>query len=203
MSKTVTKKGFVAFCNYLLPAVKDGEIGDKEWARAAMLAFGDLPSIPSGLVSKKLLWTHVPTNRTYRRTKVTHEHFKTRTKTCREIVAAFLNDELTPELLNNIIEEGRKVHYVEEYENIVLRPYQQDESIIDWQEEYERAGIELVEDPGTFGNKLYYYRVGIIMYADKHEAALAHNISPSTVVNRSRSPKWPDWVEYKYEFDND
>jgi len=45
----------------------------------------------------------------------------------------YLRDELTQEALNAIIEEGRKVHLVEEYENIVLRPYQQDESIEDWQ----------------------------------------------------------------------
>ena len=115
MSKTVTKRGFVAFCNYLLPAIKDGQIGNHEWARAAMLAFGDLPSIPSGLVSKKLLWKHKPTNRVYRSSKVTHEHFKTRTKTCREIVDLYLNDELTQEKLNEVIEEGRKVHFVAEY----------------------------------------------------------------------------------------
>ena len=45
MSATVTKKGFKAFCEYLLPAVKDGKMGDKEFARAAMLAFGDIPSV--------------------------------------------------------------------------------------------------------------------------------------------------------------
>ena len=203
MSKTATKRGFVAFCNYLLPAIKDGQIGNHEWARAAMLAFGDLPSIPSGLVSKKLLWKHEPTNRVYRSSKVTHEHFKTRTKTCREIVDLYLNDELTQEKLNEVIEEGRKVHFVEEYENIVLRPFQQDESVLTWQEEYEKAGIELVPDPGTFGSKLYYYQINTIMYADKNEAADAHNISASTVVNRSRSVKWPDWLEFKYEFNND
>jgi hypothetical protein len=200
MAKTVTKKGFIAFCNYLLPAVKDGYIGDKEWARAAMLAFGDLPSIPSGLVSKKLLWTHEPTGRTYRKSKVTHEHFKTRTKTCREIVGVYLREELTQEILNDIIEEGRKVHFVEEYENIVLRPYQQDESIEDWEIEYANAGIELVKDPGTFGHKLYYYEIDTIMYADKHEAAKKHKCNASTVVNRSRSVKWPTWSEFKYDF---
>ena len=35
------------------------------------------------------------------------------------------------------------------------------------------------------------------------KAADAYNISASTVVNRSRSVKWPDWLEFKYEFNND
>jgi len=74
MSATVTKKGFKAFCEYLLPAVKDGKMGDKEFARAAMLAFGDIPSVHSGFVSESLLMTHGPTGRVYRKTRVTHEH---------------------------------------------------------------------------------------------------------------------------------
>lgn len=203
MSATVTHKGFVAFCEYLLPAVKDGRMGRKEWARAAMLSFGDLPSIPSGLVSKTLLWTHEPTGRTYRKSRVTHEHFKTRTKTCREIVHLYMDDRLTPEMLEIVIEEGRQVHFVDELENIALRPFQQDESILTWQEEYEKAGIELVPDPGTFGNKTYYYKIDEIYYADANEAADATGVHSKTVKARCNNVKWPDWHEIKYEFTND
>lgn len=203
MTATVTKKGFKTFCEYLLPAVKDGKMGDKEFARAAMLAFGDIPSIHSGLVSESLLITHGPTGRVYRKTRVTHEHFKTRTKTCREIVAKYLDGSLTAEELENVIEEGRKVHYVEEQENLILRKYQQNEEINSWEEEYELAGIKLVKDPGTFGNKTYYYRIDLIFYADKNEAAEEHKVNPSTVVNRSRSEKWPTWEEFKYDLKND
>ncbi len=203
MSATVTKKGFKAFCEYLLPAVKDGKMGDREFARAAMLAFGDIPSIHSGLVSESLLWEHSPTGRVYRKTRVTHEHFKTRTKTCREIVAKYLEGTLTALELEKVIEEGRKVHYVEEQENITLRRFQQDEDVSCWEEEYELAGIRLVKDPGTFGNKTYYYRIDLIYYADKNEAAEEHKVNPSTVVNRSRSAKWPTWEELKYDLKND
>ena len=38
------------------------------------------------------------------------------------------------------------------------------------------------------------------MYADKHEAAKKHICNASTVVNRSRSDKWPTWSEFKYDF---
>jgi len=38
------------------------------------------------------------------------------------------------------------------------------------------------------------------MYADKHEAAKKHKCSTATVVNRSRSEKWPKWKQFKYDF---
>lgn len=198
MSRTVSYDGFKHIVWALLPLVKEGKLGVEEFGRCTMLSFGDVSTVPSGMVSDTLTWTHEPTGRTYRSSKVTEEHFITRTTTCRNIARAYLAGELTEDKLNELIEKGRKVHIVSEQENLDLRPYQQSADYPSWESQYKAAGINLVPDPGTFGSKQYYYIVDGIPYADKHEAAAAHGVGTSTVVNRSRSEKWPTWEEYKY-----
>lgn len=198
MSKTVSYDGFIHIVNALLPLVGEGKLSVEEFGRVTMLAFGDVSSVHSGLVSSKLCWTHEPTGRTYRQGNVTHEHFKTRTATCRDIANEFLAGTLTSDRLLQLIEEGRKVHFVTEQENIDLRPFQQSDNYPTWEEQYQAAGIELVEDPGLFGNRSYWYRVDGVTYADKHEVAAAYNCGLSTVVNRSRNSKYPNWEEHKY-----
>lgn len=198
MSKTVSYEGFKHIVWALLPLVKEGKIGVEEFGRCTMLAFGDVGTVSSGLVSDNLTWTHEPTGRTYRSSKVTEEHFITRTTTCRDIANTYLDGDLTDEKLIELIEKGREVHLVTEQENLDLRPFQQSDDYPTWESQYKAAGINLVPDPGTFGSKQYYYIIDDIAYADKHEAAAAHGVGVATVVNRSRSQKWPTWEEYKY-----
>jgi hypothetical protein len=198
MSKTVSYDGFIHIVKATLPLVKERKITLEEFGRCAMLAFGDIGSVHSGLISSDIIRTHNPTGRMWRGSEVTHEHFKTRTVTCREICQEYLDGNLTDERLIELIEEGRKVHYVTKQENIDLCVHQQNKDLTTWQEQYEACGIKLVKDVELFGNKTYWYRVDGIAYADKHEAAAAHSCGSSTVVNRSRNKKFPNWKEYKY-----
>lgn len=198
--KTVSYDGFRHIVWALLPLVKDGRLTVEEFGRATMLSFGDVSTIPSGLVSSSLVWYHEPTKAYYRNPKVTHEHYITRTNTCRTIANTFLDGNLTEQKLTDIIEEGRMVHFVSEDENLRLRVYQQSDDYPTWQEQYAAAGIELVPDPGTMGNKTYYYIIEGEVFKDKHEVVSKHGISYKTVVSRCRSKnsKWLGWEEYKY-----
>lgn len=199
MSTVSDPAKFIASTKALLPLLKDGTYTIEEFGRDRMLIFGDLPTISSGLVSSNLVVNHAPTKTSFRTCNVTHEHYVTRTATCRRIAELYLEGKLTDDLLEEIVEEGRKVHYVTMQENIDLRPYQQSPDYPTWQDQYKAAGIELIPDPGLFGNKTYYYIIEGVPYADKHEAAKAHGVGASTVVNRSRSKKkFLDWEEHKY-----
>ena len=198
MSKTVSYDGFIHIVKATLPLVKEGKITLEEFGRSAMLSFGDIGSVHSGLISDALVRTHSPTNRKWRDCDVTHEHFKTRTTTCREICQEYLDGNLTDERLVELIEEGRKVHYVSKQENIDLCAHQQNKDLKTWQEQYAACGINLVNEVELFGNKTYWYKVDGKSYADKHEVAKEHSCGASTVVNRSRNKKFPGWEEYKY-----
>jgi hypothetical protein len=200
MSTVSDPAKFIASTKALLPLLKDGTYTIEEFGRDRMLIFGDLPSIASGYVSSRLVVNHAPTKTSFRNCNVTHEHYVTRTTTCRRIAELYLEDKLTDDLLEMIVDEGRKVHYVTMQENIDLRPYQQSPKYPTWQEQYAAAGITLVPDPGLFGNKTYYYIIDDIPYADKHLAAKAHGVGVSTVVNRARNQnqKFVGWTEHKY-----
>lgn len=170
----------------------------QEVARILMLSYGDVKTKPSGLVSKSLIVVHIPTGRMYREGKCTGEHFKTRTKTCREICELYKKGKLTDKKLYHILDEGRAVHLVTEEENIRLRTFQQDHTYETWEEEYEACGIKLVSDPGTRGHCKYYYVIDGKTYLDITQAANTYDIHPRTVKSRCNSAKFKDWQELRY-----
>ncbi len=170
-----------------------------EVARVLMLSYGDVDTKPSGLVSKSLVHFHEPTSRYYRKGKYTEEHFKTRTKTCREVCENYLNGTLTDGLLHALLDEGREVHFVTKEENERVRRYQQDHAITSWEEEYDACGIELVEDPGMFGNSKYYYIIDDVAYRSVNHAADELDVHSRTIKNRSNSDKFPNYLELEYE----
>ena len=170
-----------------------------EVGRILMLSYGDVETKPSGLVSESLVYFHEPTSRYYRKGKYTEEHFKTRTKTCREICEAYLNGELTDVLLYTLLDVGREVHFVTKEENERVRRYQQDHAITSWEEEYQACGITLVEDPGMFGNSKYYYIIDGVVYQNVNHAAEGINVHSRTIKNRCKSEKFPNYQELEYE----
>jgi len=150
-------------------------------------------------VSKALVNYHAPTNQYYRKGKFTEEHFITRTSTCRAICDHYLDGSLDDDLLYYLLDHGRKVHYTTEEENVRLRVYQQDkENYPTWVEQYEAAGIELVEDPGMFGNSKYYYEIDGKVYKNVNEAAEGEGVIAATIKRRSNNSKFPNYVELEY-----
>ena len=171
----------------------------EEVARILMLSYGDVKTKSSGYVSKALVNYHKPTNHYYRKGRFTEEHFNTRTSTCRAICDHYLDGSLDDDLLYSLLDEGREVHYTTEEENIILRVFQQDlVNYPTWKEQYKAAGIELVEDPGMFGNWKYYYEVDGKVYRDVNEAAKGEGVIAATIKKRSYNSKFPSYVEVEY-----
>ena len=171
----------------------------EEVARILMLSYGDVKTESSGYVSKALVNYHAPTNQYYRKGKFTEEHFITRTSTCRAICDHYLDGSLDDDLLYYLLDHGRKVHYTTEEENVRLRVYQQDkENYPTWSDQYEAAGIELVEDPGMFGNSKYYYEIDGKVYKNVNEAAEGEGVIAATIKRRSNNSKFPNYVELEY-----
>lgn len=171
----------------------------EEVARILMLSYGDVKTESSGYVSKALVNYHAPTNQYYRKGKFTEEHFNTRTSTCRAICEHYLDGSLDDDLLYYLLDHGRKVHYTTEEENVRLRVYQQDkENYPTWVDQYEAAGIELVEDPGMFGNMKYYYEIDGKVYKNIYEAAKSEGVIAPTIKRRSNNSKFPNYVELEY-----
>lgn len=194
----ITEDSFTLIVKTLLPKVKEKTLTKYQFARCTMLYLGDVTTIPSGLISEKLIKTHKPTNRKYRTSNVTHEHYKTRTETCNQICDEYLSGNLTEERLKYLIYEGRKVHFVTSQENIDLCVFQQDEKYSTWQEQYKAAGINLVDDVETFGTKIYWYKIEGEIFADRSEVIDKYSCSASTISNRCKSEKFPDWERFKY-----
>lgn len=171
----------------------------EEVGRILMLSYGDVKTESSGYVSKALVNYHAPTNQYYRKGKFTEEHFNTRTSTCRAICEHYLDGSLDDDLLYYLLDHGRKVHYTTEEENVRLRVYQQDkEKYPTWVDQYEAAGIELVEDPGMFGNSKYYYEIDGKVYKNVNEAAEGEGVIAATIKRRSNNSKFPNYVELEY-----
>ena len=71
-----------------------------------------------------------------------------------------------------------------------LRIYQQDlDNYPTWQSQYKAAGIKLVEDPGMFGNRTFYYIIENVAYAGINEAAAAIGCHPKTIKSRCKNKK--------------
>ena len=171
----------------------------EEVARILMLAYGDVKTKSSGLVSMNLVNYHRPTDTYYRKGKFTEEHYITRTNTCRKICVYFLSGDLDYDVLYSLLDEGRKVHYTTEEENIRLRVFQQDlKNYPTWNEQYEAAGIELVDDPGMFGGAKFYYKIDGGIYKGIKEAAASIGCHERTIKARSRSHKFKNYVEVEY-----
>ena len=171
----------------------------EEVGRILMLSYGDVSTKASGLVSESLVNYHEPTNMYFRKGKYTEEHFITRTNTCRQICNAYLEGKLTDDLLYSLLDLGREVHYTTEDDNIKLRVYQQDvENYPTWKQQYSAAGINLVEDPGMFGNSKYYYKIDGNVYKNVNEAAEAKECITATIKRRCKSEKFPNYVELEY-----
>jgi hypothetical protein len=177
----------------------DQDYSVEEVGRILMLSYGDVDTKASGLVSENLVNHHEPTNTYYRKGKYTEEHFITRTNTCRQVCNAYLEGKLTDDLLYSLLDLGRTVHYTTEDDNIKLRKYQQDvENYPTWESQYEAAGINLVEDPGMFGNSKYYYEIDGKVYKNVNEAAEGEGVITATIKNRSFNSKFPNYVELEY-----
>lgn len=202
MSNTMitTVEDFAEAVKLILPLLDRGKTV-QQVARFLMIPYGDVSTKHSGLVSKSLVSYHEPTNTYYRKGKYTGEHFITRTNTCRQICEAYVAGTLTDELLYTLLDEGRSVHYTTEDDNIRLRPYQKDlENYPTWEEQYKAAGIELVEDPGMFGNKRFYYEINGVVYRDINEAAAAIGVIPKTIKTRCFKGK-EGYKEYSYNIE--
>ena len=177
----------------------DQDYSVEEVGRILMLSYGDVDTKASGLVSENLVNHHEPTNTYYRKGKYTEEHFITRTNTCRQVCNAYLEGKLADDLLYSLLDLGRTVHYTTEDDNIKLRKYQQDvENYPTWESQYEAAGINLVEDPGMFGNSKYYYEIDGKVYKNVNEAAEGEGVITATIKNRSFNSKFPNYVELEY-----
>jgi hypothetical protein len=170
----------------------------EEVGRILMLSYGDVKTKHSGLVSSSLVNYHEPTNQYFRKGKFTEEHFITRTNTCRKLCYAYLDGTLTDMLMEEILDYGRQVHYTTEDENMALRRYQDNPDYPTWEEQYAAAGVELVEDPGTFGSAKYYYEIGDKVYKNINEAADGEGVHPRTIKSRSRNDKFETYNELEY-----
>jgi len=170
----------------------------EEVGRILMLSYGDVKTKHSGLVSSSLVSYHEPTNQHFRKGKFTEEHFITRTNTCRKLCYAYLDGVLTDELMKEILDYGRQVHYTTEEENMRLRHYQDNPDYPTWEEQYAAAGVELVEDPGLFGNAKYYYEIDGNVYRNVNEAAEGEGVHPKTIKGRCNNDKFPTYVEMEY-----
>lgn len=196
----VVTREFKSVIKHALGAIDDSTCSIESFARIFMWAYADLGSTPSGLVSSKLIYQHPVTGRTYRMRNVCEEHFVTRTETMTKVVNAHLDGTLTDELLESILFEGNRVHFVTTEENIKLMQYQSKKSasyIEGWEAQYEAAGIELVPDPGARDERsLYFYEIDGTFYENKHEACNELNITESRLATNVR--KLEGWVKHKY-----
>tara|TARA_R110000803_G_scaffold186839_1_gene249227 strand:+ start:511 stop:1098 length:588 start_codon:yes stop_codon:yes gene_type:complete len=189
---------FEKVCNAVLPLLNNEEFNVQDVARILMLSYGDVYTKGSGLVSEKLVHHHKPTNSFYRKGRYTEEHFTTRTNTCRQVCYEYLEEDTDWNKIRSLLDVGRTVHYTTESENMQLRIYQQDlEKYPTWQSQYKATGIKLVEDPGMFGTRKYYYVIENVAYVGVNEAAAAIGCHPMTIKARCKKDKF-DYKELAY-----
>lgn len=193
---------FEKICKAVLPLLNEEEITIQDVGRVLMLSYGDVYTKSSGLVSDQLVHHHKPTDTYYRKGKYTEEHFNTRTNTCRQVCREYLTGSPDWDKIRSILDMGRTVHYTTESENMALRVYQQDlDNYSTWQSQYKAAGIKLVEDPGMFGNRKFYYIIDNVAYAEINEAAAAIGCHPRTIKARcnNKKDKFNNYQEILYD----
>ena len=129
-----------------------GTVDDQVLARCIGTMLFDVPMTRSGMVSVGLLdeYGYRPSV-----SKCCAEHFHSRQQSGYIIIDMF-RDERTFGELSAFIDECTTVHLTTSHENHVLSGIQNHPETKDpsWQEQYELAGIELVEDPGTMPVKM-------------------------------------------------
>lgn len=129
-----------------------GTVDDQVLARCIGTMLYDVPMTRSGLVSVGLLdeYGYRPSIN-----KCCKEHFHSRQQSGYIIIDMF-RSYCTFEELTDFIDECTTVHLTTSHENHVLATIQNHPETRDlpWYKQYEMAGIELVEDPGTMPVKM-------------------------------------------------
>lgn len=128
------------------------EIEHKILARAIGTVIFDIPVTKSGMVSVGLIdeYGFRPSI-----AKCTKEHFHSRNESGYQIIKMMTSGGTFDELCE-YLSECSMVHLTTKEENITLSGIQNHPLTkhLTWEEQYELAGIELVEDPGTMPRKL-------------------------------------------------
>jgi hypothetical protein len=136
----------------LIVLTAGANVSDKVKARAIGTMIYDIPTKRSGLVSTALLdkYGYRPAI-----TKCTQEHFHSRNETGVAIIEMVARNAAFESILDHL-SESVMVHLTTKEENIRLSAIQNHPVTKDltWQEQYDLAGIELVEDPGTMPAKM-------------------------------------------------
>jgi hypothetical protein len=129
------------------------QVDDQVLARAIGTMIFDVPTTYSGMVSTALLDEHG-----YRPsvTKCCKEHFMNRQRSGEIIIEKSHSGALDREWLIEFINEATTVHLTTSEENQILGTIQNhpETKHLTWEDQYDMAGIELVEDPGTMPPKL-------------------------------------------------
>jgi hypothetical protein len=127
-------------------------VSTKVKARAIGTMIFDIPTKRSGLVSKALLdeYGYRPSV-----SKCTLEHFYSRNESGYTIIEMVENGATIGEVGEYLV-DATTVHLTTKDENIRLSQIQNHPTTKDlsWEEQYEMAGIELVEDPDTMPRKM-------------------------------------------------
>ena len=132
--------------------VAKSPVSDKVKARAIGTMIFDIPTTRSGLVSVALIdeYGYRPSIN-----ECTKEHFHSRNESGYHIIEMVSNG-ATEDMVAEFLKEATMVHLTTAHENHVLSQIQNHPSTKDlsWQEQYDLAGIELVEDPETMPVRL-------------------------------------------------
>lgn len=151
MRTTMTKLNQIATIVQTMGASID-VVEDKILARAIGTVIFDIPTTKSGMVSVDLLdeYGFRPSV-----SKCTEEHFHSRNESGYHIIDMMRSGADYNDLCEFLL-EATTVHLTTKSENIKLSAIQNHPVTKDltWQEQYEMAGIELVEDPGTMPIKM-------------------------------------------------
>jgi hypothetical protein len=127
-------------------------VSEKVKARAIGTMIYDIPTKRSGMVSVALLdeYGYRPSV-----SQCTEEHFYSRNESGYTIITMVANGATLGDVGEYLV-DATTVHLTTKEENLRLSAIQNHPTTKDlpWEEQYELAGIELVEDPGTIPAKL-------------------------------------------------
>lgn len=153
-------------------------------ARTIGSAIYDLPVKFTGMVSTRLVDSHG----FYNGKKKCPEHFYSRQRSGRKIVKLYESGELTPELLLELLDKYRQVHWVTSEENSRLRTIQKKYDNLPHYKHYEMAGIVLVPRPSS--PPRYYYNTYIInkkKFNNIRDASLKTGFEPEYILKKCLS----------------
>ena len=178
-----------------LPLAYDEDVEESELARGFGILIFEIPFISSGKVSTSLLDKHG-----FRFSTYCAEHFHSRQRSGRAIIAAYKRGRLTFEKLCEMLREFAMVHYVTSEENIRLAQIQKNHPDLSWEEQYALGGIVLVDDRGPA--PVWYWRNYIIdgaEYTNIRDASEATSLGFDVIRNRcnSNARKWNNYKVVK------